>query len=65
MGVAHDELSGAGGPRVKIQENLRAWNTLTHPEHLGADFFALLQAKNAPANLDGLRFARPGGEVGT
>jgi len=61
MGVAHEELSGAGGPRVNIQENLGAWNTLTHPEHLGADFFALLQAKNAPANLDGLRFARPGG----
>jgi len=60
MGVAHDELSGAGGPPVKIQENLGAWNTLTHPEHLGADFFALLQAKNAPSNLDGLRFARPG-----
>jgi len=60
MGVAHDELSGAGGPLVKIQENLRAWNTLTHPDHLGADFFALLQAKNAPANLDGLHFARPG-----
>jgi SAM-dependent MidA family methyltransferase len=61
MGVAHDELSGAAGPRVKIQESLRAWNTLTHPEHLGADFFALLQAKDAPATLDGLRFARPGG----
>jgi SAM-dependent MidA family methyltransferase len=61
MGVAHDELSGAGGPLVKIQENPGAWNTLTHPEHLGADFFALLQAKNAPANLDGLRYARPGG----
>jgi len=61
MGVAHEELSGAGGPQVKIQENLRAWNTLTHPNHLGADFFALLQAKDAPANLDGLRFARPGG----
>jgi SAM-dependent MidA family methyltransferase len=61
MGVAHDELSGAGGPLVKILENLGAWNTLTHPEHLGADFFALLQAKDAPANLDGLRYARPGG----
>jgi len=61
MGVAHDELSGEGGPQVGIQKNLGAWNTLTHPEHLGADFFALLQAKNAPTNLDGLRFARPGG----
>jgi SAM-dependent MidA family methyltransferase len=61
MGVAHEELSGAGGPPLKIQENLGAWNTLTHPDHLGANFFALLQAKDAPANLDGLRFARPGG----
>lgn len=61
MGVAHDELSGTAGPQVKIQENLRAWNTLTHPEHLGIDFFALLQSKDAPAELDGLRYARPGG----
>jgi len=63
MGVAHDELSGAGGPLVKIQENLGAWNTLTHPEHLGADFFALLQAKDAPANLDGLRFGPADGSI--
>ncbi len=61
MGVAHDELSGAGGPKVRIQESLGAWNTLTHPEHLGADFFALVQMKDAPAKVDGLRFARPGG----
>jgi SAM-dependent MidA family methyltransferase len=60
-GVAHAELSGAEGPRVKIQEGLGAWNTLTHPDHLGATFFALLQSKDAPANLDGLRFAQPGG----
>jgi SAM-dependent MidA family methyltransferase len=56
-GIAHDELSGASGPKVKIQENLRAWHTLTHPEHLGATFFALLQGKGVPATLDGLRFA--------
>jgi len=61
MGVAHDELSGAAGPLTNIQDNLGAWNTLTHPEHLGANFFVLLQAKDAPGNLDGLRFARPGG----
>jgi SAM-dependent MidA family methyltransferase len=61
MGVAHDELSGVAGPRLKIQESLTAWNTLTHPDHLGANFFALLQAKDAPVNLVGLRFARPGG----
>jgi len=58
MGIAHDELSGAGGPLVKIQENVLAWNTLTHPEHLGATFFALLQGKDVPPNVDGLRFAR-------
>lgn len=63
MGVAHDELSETKGPKVKIKESLTAWNTLTHPDHLGATFFALVQAKNAPATLDGLRFARPGGLV--
>jgi SAM-dependent MidA family methyltransferase len=61
MGVAHAELSGEPGPRAGIQENVRGWQTLTHPNHLGATFFALLQAKDAPATLDGLRFARPGG----
>jgi len=58
MGIAHDELSGSLERPVKLQENLLAWNTLTHPDHLGATFFALLQAKDAPAELDGLRFAR-------
>ncbi|HUB67150.1 MAG TPA: SAM-dependent methyltransferase [Candidatus Methylacidiphilales bacterium] len=61
MGVAHDELKGTEGPRVGIANDLRAWNTLTHPEYLGTRFHALLQAKNAPRTLDGLRFARPGG----
>jgi SAM-dependent MidA family methyltransferase len=61
MGIAHDELNGTRGPKVNLQENLRAWHTLTHPDHLGATFYALLQARNAPAELDGLRFARPGG----
>jgi SAM-dependent MidA family methyltransferase len=61
MGLAHNELSGAPGPRAGIQQSLNAWNTLTHPSHLGATFFALLQGKDAPANLDGLRFARLGG----
>jgi SAM-dependent MidA family methyltransferase len=60
MGIAHDELSDASGPRVKIQENLRAWNTLTRPEFLGADFQVLLHSRQAPADLDGLRFARAG-----
>jgi len=61
MGIAHDELGGTAGPRLKIQDNLPAWNTLTHPDHLGATFYALLQARDAPAQLDGLHFARPGG----
>ncbi len=61
MGIAHDELSGAEGPKVKLAESLRAWNSLTHPDFLGTKFLALLQGKDAPRELDGLRFARPGG----
>lgn len=61
MGIAHDELSGADERRVGILQNLGAWNTLTHPQHLGATFHALVQAKDAPVEIDGLRFARPGG----
>ena len=61
MGVAHDELSGAEGPPLGISKNLRAWNTLTHPDYLGATFQVLLQGRDAPVALDGLRFARPGG----
>ena len=60
MGIAHDELSGASGPRAGIAENTRAFQTLTHPEHLGVRFHALVQARNAPAPLDWLRFARGG-----
>ena len=48
MGVAHDELSGADERRVGILQSLGAWNTLTHPHHLGVTFFALVQAKDAP-----------------
>jgi SAM-dependent MidA family methyltransferase len=58
MGIAHDELSGAPSPRTGIAQNVRAWNTLTHPEHLGLTFHALVQAKDAPLELDGLRYAR-------
>jgi len=58
-GIAHDELAGAPGPRAGVAENTAAWQTLTHPQHLGTKFFALVQAKDATAGLDGLRFARP------
>lgn len=61
MGVAHDELSEKEGPRAGIAENKLAWQSLTHPEHLGASFQVLVQGKDAPVELDGLRFARPGG----
>lgn len=61
MGIAHDELAGKTDRLAKIQENLGGWNTLTHPDHLGATFFALIQAKDAPGTLECLRFARPGG----
>ena len=61
MGIAQDELSGGAIYKTGIAENVRAWNMLTHPTHLGAKFFALIQAKDAPTNLDGLRYARPGG----
>ncbi len=59
MGVAHDELSGATSARTGIAENIRAWQTLTHPSYLGARFHALLQARDAPGALAGLRFAGP------
>jgi SAM-dependent MidA family methyltransferase len=60
-GIAHDELEGRAGPGSGIQENLRAWQTLTHPDHLGSRFRALVQGKEAPGGLAGLRYARPGG----
>ena len=62
MGVAHDELSGAAafsGRPAGAQS--RAWQILTHPEHMGTRFHVLVQGKDAPRGLDGLRFARPGG----
>jgi SAM-dependent MidA family methyltransferase len=58
-GIAHDELAG-GVPRAGVAENLRAWQTLTHPDYLGARFQVLLQAREAPRDLAGLRYARPG-----
>jgi SAM-dependent MidA family methyltransferase len=60
-GVAHDELSGAAVYRPAIAEQSRAWQMLTHPGHLGTRFQVLMQARDAPGELDGLRFARPGG----
>jgi hypothetical protein len=33
---------------------------LIHPNHLGTRFQVLLQARNVPSDLTGVRFARPG-----
>ncbi len=60
-GIAHEELSGVTGFPGGISAQLQAWNTLTHPGHLGSRFQVLVQARNAPGRLDGLLFARPGG----
>ena len=60
MGIAHDELSGVAGPATGPAENLRAWQTLIHPDFLGGRFQVLLQAKDAADQLAGLRYARPG-----
>jgi SAM-dependent MidA family methyltransferase len=60
-GVAHDELSGAVVYPDGLLKQLPGWQTLTHPEHMGTRFHVLVQAKNAPRDLDGLRFARAGG----
>ena len=56
-GIAHEELSEGPGPRAGIAENSRAWQTLTNPGFLGTRFQVLLQARNAPPELAGLRFA--------
>jgi SAM-dependent MidA family methyltransferase len=60
-GVAEDELSGAAVYPGGLLQQSRAWQTLTHPEHMGTRFHVLVQAKDAPRGLNGLRFARPGG----
>jgi SAM-dependent MidA family methyltransferase len=57
-GIAHDEIAGASTLGAGVASHLRAFQTLTHPQHLGARFFALVQGKDAPAELSGLRFAR-------
>ena len=59
-GIAHDELAGVEGPRVGVAESTQAWQTLTHPQHLGTRFFALVQERGAPGELDCLRYARAG-----
>jgi SAM-dependent MidA family methyltransferase len=47
----------ARGTELEARE-VRAFQTLTHPNHLGARFLALVQAEDAPRGLMGLKFAR-------
>ncbi len=60
-GIAHDELAGRAGPQAGVAENLRAWQTLTHPDYLGTRFQVLVQGKGVPGGWAGLRYARAGG----
>jgi SAM-dependent MidA family methyltransferase len=60
-GIAHDELAGSSVYSPSLVEQLQAWRTLTDPGFLGSKFQVLVQAKDAPDALDGLRFARAGG----
>jgi SAM-dependent MidA family methyltransferase len=60
-GIAHDEMAGTAVFSPGLAGQLQAWRTLTDPGFLGSQFQVLIQAKDAPAGLDGLRFARPGG----
>jgi SAM-dependent MidA family methyltransferase len=60
-GIAHDELAGSSVYSPSLVEQLQAWRTLTDPGFLGSKFQVLVQAKDAPGALDGLRFARAGG----
>ena len=60
LGVAHDELAGSERWKVGIKESTGAWNMLTHPSHLGTRFQILIQGKNAPGGLAGLRYGGSG-----
>lgn len=60
-GIAQEELSGAVVCEPSIAGQVRAWQMLTHPEHLGTRFQVLVQAKDAPEGLECMRFARAGG----
>jgi SAM-dependent MidA family methyltransferase len=42
-----------------IAEKARAWQTLIHPNHFGSRFQVLVQGRDAPPALDGLKYGRP------
>jgi SAM-dependent MidA family methyltransferase len=60
VGILQASLAAENGAE-ELGGNIPALKTLTHPEHFGSRFQVLVQAKNAPAGLHGLAFARPGG----
>jgi len=59
VGIVQDHVE-RGGRSVDLGSDVQAWQTLTHPEHLGERFKVLIQARDAPAGLSGLRFNRGG-----
>jgi SAM-dependent MidA family methyltransferase len=60
VGVLQGSMQLPGSGEVGA-DDAPALKMLTHPEHFGGRFHVLVQAKDAPAELHGLAFARPGG----
>lgn len=56
VGVLEDSMKSTKTPLTSGE--IQAFRTLTHPEHLGERFKVLVQGRDAPENLCGLRFAR-------
>ena len=60
LGIVHEELAGTEQWPVDLPGSNNAWNMLTHPNHLGTSFQVLIQGRNAPATLSGLRYGGNG-----
>jgi SAM-dependent MidA family methyltransferase len=60
IGILQGSVAARGDDSVAVGD-APALKMLTHPEHFGGRFQVLVQAKDAPAGLHGLAFARPGG----
>ncbi len=60
VGILQGAVANPGDGGVSAAD-AAALKTLTHPEHFGTRFQVLVQARDAPAGLHGLAFARPGG----
>ncbi len=49
-----------GGRSIDLGPDVKAWQTLAHPEHLGERFKVLVQGRDAPGGVSGLHFVRGG-----